>query len=80
MPSSLDSDIDFFLPGQIKERAWYGETGMQHVRTIKEPKQSIPTFAETVALLMRVCRAVNVFLELTFYKSTSTAREPACQI
>ena len=27
---------------------------MQHVRTIKEPKQSIPTFAETVALLMKV--------------------------
>ncbi|KAF9462014.1 PLC-like phosphodiesterase [Collybia nuda] len=39
--------------GQIKERHWYGETGMQHVRTIKEPKQSIPTFAETVELLMR---------------------------
>jgi len=26
---------------------------MKHVRTIKEPKQAIPTFAETVALLMR---------------------------
>lgn len=39
--------------GQIKERTWYGENGMQHVRTIKEPKQSIPTFAETVALLMK---------------------------
>jgi len=26
---------------------------MQYVRTIKEPKQTIPTFAETVALLMR---------------------------
>jgi len=26
---------------------------MQHVRTIKEPRQSIPTFAETVALLMK---------------------------
>ncbi|KAJ3503150.1 hypothetical protein NLJ89_g8560 [Agrocybe chaxingu] len=39
--------------GQIKERSWYGENGMQHVRTIKEPKQSIPTFAETIELLMR---------------------------
>lgn len=27
---------------------------MQHVRTIKEPKQAIPTFAETVELLMKV--------------------------
>ncbi|KAL0070193.1 hypothetical protein AAF712_002683 [Marasmius tenuissimus] len=26
---------------------------MEHVRTTKEPKQSIPTFAETIALLMR---------------------------
>ncbi|PPQ63159.1 hypothetical protein CVT24_005799, partial [Panaeolus cyanescens] len=39
--------------GQIKERSWYGEDGMQHVRTIKEPKQAIPTFAETIALLMQ---------------------------
>ncbi|KAF8914290.1 PLC-like phosphodiesterase [Gymnopilus junonius] len=39
--------------GQIKERTWYGEDGMQHVRTVKEPKQSIPTFEETVALLMK---------------------------
>ena len=40
--------------GFIKERNWYGEDGMEHLRTIKEPKQSIPTFAETVALLMKV--------------------------
>jgi len=39
--------------GQIQERTWYGDDGMQHVRTIKEPIQSIPTFAETVALLMK---------------------------
>ncbi|KAF9448995.1 PLC-like phosphodiesterase [Macrolepiota fuliginosa MF-IS2] len=39
--------------GQIKERVWYGEKGMQHVRTIKEPKQAIPTFAETIELLMK---------------------------
>ncbi|KAH9482332.1 Phosphatidylglycerol phospholipase C [Psilocybe cubensis] len=39
--------------GQIKERTWYGENGMQHVRTVKEPKQAIPTFAETVELLMK---------------------------
>jgi phosphatidylglycerol phospholipase C len=39
--------------GRIKERTWYGDSGMQHVRTIKEPKQAIPTFAETVELLMK---------------------------
>ncbi|KAL0950056.1 hypothetical protein HGRIS_010063 [Hohenbuehelia grisea] len=38
--------------GQIKERDWYGPEGMEHVRTVKEPKQTIPTFAETVTLLM----------------------------
>ncbi|KAF5387680.1 hypothetical protein D9615_000752 [Tricholomella constricta] len=45
--------VMFHDPGQIKERDWHGEQGMQHVRTVKEPKQAIPTFAETVALLMR---------------------------
>jgi hypothetical protein len=45
--------------GQIKEKVWYGEKGMQHVRTKKEPKQSIPTFAETIALLMKVRCAVT---------------------
>ncbi|KAJ7771079.1 PLC-like phosphodiesterase [Mycena maculata] len=39
--------------GQIRERQWYGEDGIEHVRTIKEPHQSIPTFDETIALLMR---------------------------
>jgi len=38
--------------GYIKDQPWYGPDGMEHLRTIKEPKQSIPTFAETVALLM----------------------------
>ena len=28
---------------------------MEHLRTLAEPKQAIPTFAETVALLMKVC-------------------------
>lgn len=27
---------------------------MEHLRTVKEPKQPIPTFVETVALLMKV--------------------------
>ncbi|KAJ7246606.1 PLC-like phosphodiesterase [Mycena haematopus] len=39
--------------GQIRERNWYGAEGMQHVRTKKVPEQPIPTFAESIALLMR---------------------------
>lgn len=39
--------------GLIREQSWYGENGMQHLRTVKTPKQSIPTFAETVTLLMK---------------------------
>ncbi|KII94612.1 hypothetical protein PLICRDRAFT_169350 [Plicaturopsis crispa FD-325 SS-3] len=39
--------------GVIKEQAWYGVNGMEHVRTTKEPKQAIPTFAETITLLMQ---------------------------
>ncbi|KAF5371344.1 hypothetical protein D9758_004181 [Tetrapyrgos nigripes] len=40
-------------PCQIKEKNWYGPDGMENVRTTKEPKQAIPTFAETVSLLMK---------------------------
>ncbi|KDQ64217.1 hypothetical protein JAAARDRAFT_27842 [Jaapia argillacea MUCL 33604] len=39
--------------GLIRERNWYGPDGMENVRTVKTPKQSIPTFAETVELLMK---------------------------
>ncbi|KAG8218513.1 PLC-like phosphodiesterase [Butyriboletus roseoflavus] len=39
--------------GTIRERNWYGKDGMQHLRIRKEPDQSIPTFAQTVALLMK---------------------------
>ncbi|KAI0254796.1 PLC-like phosphodiesterase [Lactifluus subvellereus] len=39
--------------GLIRERNWYGTDGMEHVRTIKEPKQAIPTFVETIDLLMK---------------------------
>ncbi|EIW61590.1 PLC-like phosphodiesterase [Trametes versicolor FP-101664 SS1] len=38
--------------GNIRDRNWHGPDGMEHLKTKKEPKQSIPTFAETVALLM----------------------------
>ncbi|KAI0080851.1 PLC-like phosphodiesterase [Panus rudis PR-1116 ss-1] len=39
--------------GLIREHSWYGPDGMQHLRTTKQPVQSIPTFVETVALLMK---------------------------
>ena len=45
------------LTGQIRERDWFGPSGMEHVRTVKQPKQAIPTFVETVALLMKVSTA-----------------------
>jgi len=38
--------------GFIKDRVWYGPDGMEHVRTLKAPRQSIPTFIETLDLLM----------------------------
>jgi glycerophosphoryl diester phosphodiesterase len=39
--------------GNIRDLEWYGEKGMMHARTTKEPKQGIPTFEETINLLMR---------------------------
>ncbi|KAA1466524.1 PLC-like phosphodiesterase [Dentipellis sp. KUC8613] len=39
--------------GLIREKNWYGEGGMENVRTVKKPQQAIPTFAETVTLLMK---------------------------
>jgi glycerophosphoryl diester phosphodiesterase len=39
--------------GLIRERNWYGEDGMERLRTIKEPRQAIPTFVDTIALLMK---------------------------
>ncbi|CEL59274.1 Phosphatidylglycerol phospholipase C OS=Schizosaccharomyces pombe (strain 972 / ATCC 24843) GN=SPAC4D7,02c PE=3 SV=2 [Rhizoctonia solani AG-1 IB] len=37
--------------GLIREKRWSGD--MEHVRTVREPKQAIPTFAQTIELLMR---------------------------
>ena len=45
---------DQWSSGLIRERNWYGKDGMQHLRIKREPERSIPTFAETVALLMKV--------------------------
>ncbi|CAE6465623.1 unnamed protein product [Rhizoctonia solani] len=37
--------------GLIREKQWVGD--MEHTRTIREPKQAIPTFEQTIELLMR---------------------------
>ncbi|QRV87262.1 glycerophosphoryl diester phosphodiesterase [Ceratobasidium sp. AG-Ba] len=37
--------------GLIREKKWHGD--MEHTRTVREPKQAIPTFAQTIELLMR---------------------------
>ena len=42
------------LLGLIRERNWYGADGMKNAKTKTTPQQSIPTFAETVDLLMKV--------------------------
>ncbi|KIJ56492.1 hypothetical protein M422DRAFT_149822, partial [Sphaerobolus stellatus SS14] len=39
--------------GLISETNYYGEGGIEHLRTIKEPSQPIPTFLETLDLLMK---------------------------
>ena len=57
-------------PGLIREKLWYGEGGMHELRTVKEPKQSLATFEETVQLLMRV-RPLHVSLRLLHTDRTS---------
>jgi len=37
----------------IRESHWNGDNGIHQARTIKAPRQAIPTFVETVALLMK---------------------------
>ncbi|ELU38375.1 1-acylglycerol-3-phosphate O-acyltransferase [Rhizoctonia solani AG-1 IA] len=37
--------------GLIREKRWTGD--MENVRTVREPKQAIPTFEQTIELLMR---------------------------
>lgn len=40
--------------GLIRERLWHGEGGLQQLRTVKEPRQALATFEETIKMLMRV--------------------------
>jgi phosphatidylglycerol phospholipase C len=46
--------------GLIREQCWYGENGMERLRTVKQPQQSLCTFAETVELLMKVCSVLPI--------------------
>jgi len=39
--------------GLIYERPYYGQDGIEHLRTLKQPAQQIPTFVEICDLLMR---------------------------
>lgn len=39
--------------GLIYERAYYGDNGIEHLRTLKQPAQQIPTFVQVCDLLMR---------------------------
>jgi glycerophosphoryl diester phosphodiesterase len=49
---ALGRTTDF--KGNIRDLDWYGEKGMMNARTVKGPKQAIPTFKETIDLLMKV--------------------------
>ena len=62
--SLLNSNI---IVGHIKERTWYGPNGMEHIRTVKEPKQAIPTFVQTIELLMKVSIHRSAHRALTLY-------------
>ncbi|KAH8834241.1 PLC-like phosphodiesterase [Flagelloscypha sp. PMI_526] len=48
---ALDRTTD--TTGLIRERSWHGENGMERAKTIKLPRQGIPTFAQTLDLLMK---------------------------
>lgn len=39
--------------GKIADRPYYGENGVEHVRTIREPVQQIPTFEQLCMLLRK---------------------------
>ena len=39
--------------GPIVDRPYYGENGIEHVRTLEEPVQQIPTFEQLCELLMK---------------------------
>ena len=63
-------DLTNEYPGLIRQRNWYGKNGMEHLLTTKTPKQPIPTFEQTIALLMKVSLAIRSTHALTISSST----------
>ncbi|GJJ07327.1 hypothetical protein Clacol_001528 [Clathrus columnatus] len=41
------------MKGAINTLNWHGPNGINNARTLKEPKQSVPTLLETLSLLMK---------------------------
>ena len=53
--------------GLIYQRPYYGDNGIEHIRTLKEPVQQIPTFKEVCDLLMRPeCKHVKLNVSQTY--------------
>ncbi|PWN53520.1 PLC-like phosphodiesterase [Violaceomyces palustris] len=51
--------------GLIYEKPYYGENGIEHIRTLKQPPQQIPTFKQLCDLLMREdCKHVKLNLDI----------------
>jgi hypothetical protein len=76
----VDCNLDVVADGEqgaIKNRNYYGPDGMEHCRTKKEPKQPIPTFVETVALLMKVTDPATWTHHVL---KPDSAREPTRQV
>lgn len=40
--------------GVVADHYWYGQSGLEHVRTTQDPQQPLATFSELVALLVKV--------------------------
>ena len=47
---------------------------MEHLLTVKEPRQGIPTFADTIALLLRVSPASDMPRELILTRHSPRTR------
>lgn len=51
--------------GLIYDRPYFGEDGIEHLRTLKQPAQQIPTFVQVCDLLMRPdCKHVKLNLDI----------------
>ncbi|KAG8898916.1 hypothetical protein FRB99_007065 [Tulasnella sp. 403] len=60
----------------IRECNWHGEDGIHQARTLKAPRQAIPTFVETVDLLMKVSSSFISRPFVKFLKQASQLTTP----